>query len=57
MLPLLEGPELMTHNWEDREEKKAQHPAGFKPTTSLLWGVRSVAVLQPLPKDTYGLKT
>ena len=36
-----------------RKEKKAQHPAGFKPTTSLLWGVHSTAVLQPLPCCSY----
>ena len=47
---LFEGPELRTHYWEDAEEKKAQHPAGFKPATSMLWGVRSTAVLQPLPQ-------
>ena len=49
VLHLLEGPELRTHYWEDREEKKAQHPAGFEPTTSLLRGVLSTAVPQPLP--------
>ena len=40
-LHILEGLELRMHYWEDREEKKAQHPAGFEPTTSLLQGVRS----------------
>ena len=46
---LFEGPELRTHYWEDREENaKAQHPVGFKLTTSLLRGVRSTAVLQLL---------
>ena len=35
---------------EEREKrKKAQHLAGFKPTTSLLRGMRPTAVLQPLP--------
>ena len=29
MLHLHEGPELRTHFWWDREEKKAQYPAGF----------------------------
>ena len=33
-----------------RREKKAQHPAGFEPTTSLSQAVGSTAVLQPLPK-------
>ena len=36
------------HYWWDTEEKKAQHPAGFKPTTSLPWDVRSTAVLLSL---------
>ena len=35
VLHLLKGAELKTHNREDREEKKAQHPMGFEPTTSL----------------------
>ena len=48
-LHLLEEPELMTHYWEDGEEKKAQDLAGFEPMTSLLQGVRSTAVLHPLP--------
>ena len=38
VLHLLEGPELRVHH---RAEKKAQHPAGFEPTTSLLRVVRS----------------
>ena len=33
-----------------KEEEKAWHPAGIKPTTSLLWGVCSAAELQQLPK-------
>ena len=33
MLHLHEGPELTTHCRKNREEKKAQHPAGFEPTT------------------------
>ena len=48
MLYLLEGPELRMHDWKDREEKKAQRLAGFEPTTSLLLGMRSTAVLQLL---------
>ena len=32
---ILKGPELKTHYYEDREEKRAHHPAGFEPTTSL----------------------
>ena len=33
----------------DREEKKkAQHPVGFEPTTSMLWGMCSTAVVQQL---------
>ena len=31
------------------EREKALHPAAIKPTTSLLWGVHSTTVLQPLP--------
>ena len=38
VLHLLQGPELRVHH---REEKKAQHPARFEPTTSLLRVVRS----------------
>ena len=34
VLHLLNGAELRTHYREDREEKKAQHPVGFEPTTS-----------------------
>ena len=49
MLTLHEGPELWTHYWLDREQKKAKCPTGFKPTTSLSWGVCSTVVLQPLP--------
>ena len=49
VLHLLEEPELMTHYWEDGEEKKAQDLAGFEPMTSLLLGVRSTAVLHPQP--------
>ena len=49
VLHLLEGLELRMHYWEDREEKKAHHPAGFESTTSLLRGMCSTAVLQPLP--------
>ena len=52
---LLEGSELRTHFWEDGKEKKAQDPAGFKPTTSLLWGMCSIAVLQLLPQQFPGL--
>ena len=44
-----EGPELRMLYLEDREEKKAQHLMGFEPATSLLRGMRSTAVLQPLP--------
>ena len=51
VLHLLEGPELRTHHTERIEKRKnAQRPAGFEPTTSLLRGVRSTAVLQPLPR-------
>ena len=48
MLQLLEGPELRMQYWEDREDKRAQLRAGFEPRTSLLSGVLSTAVLQPL---------
>ena len=49
---LLKVPELRMYYWEDGEEKKAQHPAGFEPTIYQLRGMRStVAVLQPLPKS------
>ena len=35
VLHLHEGPELRTHCWLDREEKKKdQHPSGLEPTTS-----------------------
>ena len=51
VLHLLEGPELTRHHWEDGEEKKAQHLAGFEPTASLLHGVRSTAVPQLLPHN------
>ena len=35
VLHLHEGLVLMTHYWNDREEKKkAQYPTGFEPTTS-----------------------
>ena len=33
----------------EREDKQAQHPAGFEPMTSLLQDVHSIAVLQLLP--------
>ena len=36
MVNFFKGPELRMHYLEDREEIKAQHPVGFKPTTSLL---------------------
>ena len=49
VLHLLERPDLRTHHWEDCVEKKAQHPSGFEPMTSLLRGVCSTAVLQLLP--------
>ena len=41
VLHLFEGRQLRTHYGEGREEKKAQHAAGFEPTTSLLRDVRS----------------
>ena len=50
MLHFHEGPELRMHYWEDSKEKKAQNPAGLKPTTYLLQGMGSTTVLQPLPK-------
>ena len=49
VLHLLEGPELRTRYWEDRKEKKVQHLVEFKPTTTLLRGLRSTTVQQPLP--------
>ena len=52
-MPLLKGPELRTHYCEDREEKKAQHQVGFEPATSLLRGMRSTPVLQPLPMSLF----
>ena len=49
MLHLCEGPELRTHFWKDREEKKkAQHPVGFKPMTPCSTSMCSTAVQQPL---------
>ena len=53
VLHLLKGPELKMHYWEDREEKKSPHSEGFELTISLLWGVRSTAVLQPLLLELY----
>ena len=49
VLHLYEGPELRMHRWEKREEKKALQPAGFKLTTSVLWGMHSTTVQQMLP--------
>ena len=49
MLHLLEGP-VLRHISEDKRRKN-QHPAGIKPTTSLLRGVHSTAVLPPLPNQ------
>ena len=48
MLRLLEGPVygLITEN---RNRKKAKHPAGIRPMTSLLQGVGSTTVIQLLP--------
>ena len=46
---LFEGPEFRTHYREDREEKRAQRPAGFKPPTFLLRGVCFTSLLQTLP--------
>ena len=57
LLHLLEGPEFSTHNWEDREEKKAQHPVGFKPTTSLLQGVCLMLCYNQCPRFCLRLKT
>ena len=42
------GPDLRTT--EKIEKKKSPTPAEFEPTTFLLQGVRSTAVLQPLPR-------
>ena len=36
---------------KEREENKAQHPAGFEPMTALSRGMCSTAVLQPLPSS------
>ena len=36
VLHLNEGPELRTHYCWDREEIKAQHPAGFESTSSII---------------------
>ena len=57
MLHLFEWPKLRTHYLEDREEKRAQHPAEFEPTNSLLQGMRSIAVLQPLTHFSNNLLT
>ena len=49
----------MLHLREGRDieaKKKAKQPAGFEPTTSLLHGVCSTAVLQPLPIQKLGKK-
>ena len=46
-------PELRKHYWEDRENKKALHPAGFEPTTCLLQGLHSATLLQPQPIKSY----
>ena len=35
------------------KQKKARHPAGFKPTTSLLQGMSYTSVLQPRPTFLY----
>ena len=53
---LFEGPELRTQYLKDRKERKALHPAGFKPMTSLLQGVHSTTMLQPLPISEKYLK-
>ena len=49
MLHLNKGPESRTHYWWNREEKIAQHLAGYEPMIFPSWGVRFIAVLQPLP--------
>ena len=51
MLHILEGPVLRTHYWW-KKKRKAQHLAVIEPMTSLLRGVRSTTVLQPLPIST-----
>ena len=48
MLYLLKG---LFQDVLPRKEKKAQHRVGIEPTTSLLEGMHSTAVLQPLPKS------
>ena len=50
MLHLLRGPDLRTHYWEQRWEKKVQLLVGFKPMIPLSQGVHSTAVLRPLPQ-------
>ena len=52
MLHLLKGPVFKDTLLRIGEEK-AQHLAGFKPTTSLLQGEHSNAVLQPLPSSLF----
>ena len=39
------------HYWEDREEKKAQDPERFQPTTSLFWGMRSTTLPPDIKKN------
>ena len=48
MLHLLEGP--VKDTLRRIEEEKAQHLARIEHTTSLLLGVPTTAVLQPLPQ-------
>ena len=48
---LHKGPDKGHTSDRIEKRKKAQHPAGFEPMTSLSWGVRSTPVLQPLPKN------
>ena len=46
--PTIQGTCLRTHYW-GQKKKKDEHPAGIKPTTSLLWGMSFTPMLQQLP--------
>ena len=52
MLHLLEQL-ILGHIMEDKRRKKPSSWQGFKPTTSLLQGEHSNAVLQPLPRSLF----
>ena len=49
MLCCISSRDLNEGHRTERLEKRTQHPSGLEPTTSILHGVRSTAVLQELP--------